>query len=254
VAEAGTRATGWVRDEFLTACLDRPVIRVQDLAAAAQAVEHARTHPRWMVEARVPVDQVASLGRLTGQGFRLIDTNVQLDCAVAQLGAAEATSKEWSIRPAAPVDREVVVELAATQMSLSRFHLDPGIEPAFAAAVKRAWVGNFFESRRGDGLYVVDTAAGIAGFLLVLERGTQGIIDLIAVQPRVRGTGVVAALVGAWVARSPQLDRLLVGTQIANFRSLRAYAKLGFKVCAAAHVLHKHPDEARGNMNQEEQA
>jgi RimJ/RimL family protein N-acetyltransferase len=84
----------------------------------------------------------------------------------------------------------------------------------------------------------------VSGFLLVLERDRLGVVDLVAVEPRVRGTGAAGALVGTWRAASPHLERIVVGTQISNVRSLRAYGKLGFRVCSATHVLHRHPGDA----------
>jgi len=48
-------------------------------------------------------------------------------------------------------------------------------------------------------------------------------------------------LVATWCAESSHLERIVVGTQISNTRSLRAYGRLGFRVCSATHVLHRHP-------------
>lgn len=234
---------GWSSDEFLEQCLQRPVLRLQDPAAASSALDAARGNREWMIEARVPVDQVAALAQLTAQGFRVIDTNVQLDCAPALLITTPISSDKWRIRQAQPADREAVRELCAAQMTTSRFHLDPRIGAAASARVKRQWVGNFFEGKRGDRLYVADAPGGVTGFLLVLERGALGVIDLVALDPSIRGTGAMGALVAVWCAQSSKLDRIVVGTQISNTRSLRAYEKLGFRVCSAAHVLHRHPGD-----------
>lgn len=236
-------ASGWSRDEFLGQCLGRPVFRLQSAAAAPAALAAARAHGDWMIEARVAVEDVGALARLTAVGFRVIDTNVQLDCAPAALASVAISSDRWRIRRAEAADRDVVRELCAAQMTTSRFHLDPRIGAEASARVKRDWVGNFFDGKRGDRLYVVDARDHVAGFLLVLERGTLGVIDLIAVEPRVRGTGAAGALVAVWRNDCPLLERIVVGTQISNTRSLRAYGKLGFKVCGATYVLHRHPGD-----------
>jgi ribosomal protein S18 acetylase RimI-like enzyme len=230
----------WSRDEFLGRCLGKPVFRLKDAAAASAALEAARAHDDWMIEARTAVDDVPALARLTALGFRVIDTNVQLDCAPAALAGIATSSDRWSIRRAQQADRDAVRELCAAQMTTSRFHLDPRIGAQASARVKRDWVGNFFDGTRGDGLYVVDADGAVAGFLLVLVRGSLGVIDLIAVEPGVRGTGAAGALVAAWREATPQLERIVVGTQISNTRSLRAYGKLGFRVCGATYVLHRH--------------
>jgi ribosomal protein S18 acetylase RimI-like enzyme len=237
-------SAGWTRDEFLERCLARPVFRLQDVAAVSGAIAQAEAGRNSMIEARVPVEEVQALAQLTVRGFRVIDTNVQLDCAPGSLRIPVSTSGGWVIRRARPADREPVRELAAQQLTTSRFHLDPRIGQEASARVKREWVGNFFEAKRGNHMFVVDTSTGLAGFLLVLERETLGVIDLVAVEPRVRGTGAAAALVDAWRAASPHLERIVVGTQISNVRSLRAYGKLGFRVCSATYVLHRHPGDA----------
>jgi GNAT superfamily N-acetyltransferase len=234
----------WTRDPFLEHCLERPVYRLREPAAASRAIVAARTSREWMIEARVSVEQVATLAALTALGFLIIDTNIQLDCRRDSLAGTSPRAGTWSVRASRPADRHAVERIAAHQLTASRFHLDPRIGGHLAARVKREWVGNFFEGRRGERLLVVDTDAGVRGFLLVLEREALGVIDLVALEPDVRGSGAAAALVESWRTGSPQLERFLVGTQISNVRSLRAYAKLGFRVCAAAHVLHKHAGDA----------
>ena len=237
-------SVGWMRDEFLGRCLERPVWRLEDNSAASLAIAAARAERDWMIDARVPVGQIEALAQLTAQGFRIIDTNVQLDCAVDALTVVTTFSNDWHLRPARAADRGVVQELAARYLNTSRFHLDPRLGQPVGARVKREWVSNFFEAKRGDHMFVVESHAGVCGFLLVLERDSLGTIDLIAVEPQVRGTGAAGALVDAWRTSSRHLKRLLVGTQISNVRSLRAYEKLGFRVCAATHVLHRHSADA----------
>jgi hypothetical protein len=237
-------AAGWSRDEFLEQCLERPVFRLRDPSAASQAVAAAQANRNWMIEARVPVEQVEVLASLTSQGFRIIDTNVQLDCRSDALTIAARRAGDWYVRAARPADRPIVERIAALQLTMSRFHLDPRIGAQLAERVKRKWVGNFFAAQRGDRMLVVDGAAGVQGFLLVLERDALGVIDLVALEPAIRGSSATAALVESWRTGSPGLERLLVGTQISNVRSLRAYAKLGFRVCAASHVLHRHSVDA----------
>jgi hypothetical protein len=236
--------TEWAHDEFLERCLERVVIRLRDVAAAAHAIAAAESGSKWMIEARVPAEQVEQLALLTSQGFRVIDTNVQLDCAPEALSAPVPSSHNWWVRSAQASDRALVREVAAQHLTTSRFHLDPKIGMHAGAQVKRNWVDNFFTGSRGDHMYVVDTPGGIRGFLLVLERDALGIIDLVALDPGVRGSGAAGALVHAWQGESPHLRRILVGTQVSNVRSLRAYAKLGFRQCSATYVLHRHPSGA----------
>jgi ribosomal protein S18 acetylase RimI-like enzyme len=236
-------AAGFSRDEFLGARLGRVVLRLKDIASVDGALASVRGESQWMIETRVPADDVTALGRLTARGFRVVDTNVQLDSPAGTFRLSVPGKSAWTVRAACPADRDGVRELCGAEMTTSRFHLDPQIGDAAAASVKRDWVGNFFEGKRGEGLYVVDAASAVAGFLLVIERGTEGIIDLVAVGPAARGSGALRALLTAWCVARPKLERIVVGTQISNTRSLRAYEKLGFRVCGASYVLHRHADQ-----------
>jgi len=193
-----------------------------------------------MVEAKVSTEHPALVANLTKLGFWLIDTNVQLDVPAAALLNVPLPngSRSWRIRDAKPDDRSALAHLVARNMVTSRYHLDPRIEPARATAFKQVWLSNFFQGRRGDGLLVADADTGVQGFLLVLEKGDQGVIDLIAVDPALRGTGVVRGLIRAWLQRAPQITRVVVGTQVSNVASLRAYGKLGFRICATSYLLH----------------
>jgi GNAT superfamily N-acetyltransferase len=232
-----------VPDAFVGSHLGRRVYRLTDPARAAEALgQVASGGEPALVEVKIPVADVRTIGFLTSLGFRVIDTGVELDAVPAALAArvAKRDSRTWRVRPATPVDREAVERVAGGNLVTSRFHLDPQIEPERASGLKRAWAGNFFDGRRGDRLFVAEADRGVAGFLLVLERDGEGFIDLIALDPILRGTGAAGALIRAWLECVPSLRRVVVGTQLSNVQSLRAYNKLGFRVCGASHVLHYH--------------
>lgn len=228
-------------DRFVGAQLGFPVYRLTDATRGGEALSQAALCRPAMVEAKVPVASVGTAIGLTSLGFRVIDTGIQLDVpAVAIAATAVSTSVPWRVRDAVPADRDAVERVSGDNLITSRFHLDPQIDVERATSLKRAWAGNFFDGRRGQRLLVAETEEGVSGFLLALERGTEGVIDLVALDPVLRGSGALAGLVSAWIERAPALARLVVGTQVSNVRSLRAYNRLGFRVCAAAYVLHYH--------------
>ncbi len=149
------------------------------------------------------------------------------------------------IRNATLADRSEVERVAGDNLVTSRFHLDPQIEPARARRLKQAWLGNYFDGKRGERLLVAECDKAVGGFLLVLERRDVGTIDLIALDPRLRGSGAFAGLIRAWLDSAPAISRVVVGTQISNVRSLRSYCRIGFRVCATAYVLHYHGDNGQ---------
>jgi ribosomal protein S18 acetylase RimI-like enzyme len=231
-----------VPDAFTGGHLGRRVYRLIDPDRAAEALGQVVGGEPVLIEAKIPVADVRTVALLTSLGFRVIDTGVQLDALPAALLARvpKRESSTCRVRTATPADRAAVERVAGDNLVTSRFHLDPQIEPARASGLKRAWVGNFFEGRRGDRLFVAESDRGVAGFLLVLERDGEGVIDLIALDPILRGTGAAGALILAWVECAPALTRVVVGTQVSNVQSLRAYDKLGFRVCGASYALHHH--------------
>lgn len=229
-------------DRFSSEQLGLSVYRLVEAARAREALNLLSDAPRpFMVEAKVPADTVTSVATLTALGFRVIDTGIQLDVHCRGLETrASHPAAAWCVRDAVPDDREAVERVSGDNLTTSRFHLDPQIDPGRASRLKRAWAGNFFDGRRGERLLVVETDHGVSGFLLVLEKGIEGIIDLVALDPELRGTGALDGLLRGWLERAPALTRLIVGTQVSNVSSLRAYGRLGFRVCGAAYVLHYH--------------
>ena len=228
-------------DAFAGQYLGMAVYRLQRPESASDALRQVDGHPGpWMVEVKVPTDAVALVGQLTALGFWIIDTSVQLDAPAALFRAAPISSPggAWRLRDAGPGDREAVARVVEENMTTSRYHLDPRIDPARATRFKSVWATNFFEGLRGQRLLVAEDARGVGAILLVLEQGGRGVIDLVAVDQRLRGAGTVSGLIRAWLAGSPHVVNVQVGTQVSNIASLRAYGKLGFRVCAASYVLH----------------
>lgn len=234
----------WTIDPFLGDLLDKTVYRLADPRRASEAIAAAGQDGSWMIETKVPVDAVDVLAVLCDLGFHVIDTNVQLDSPAAGLELCSSLPDEVEVRDTRSEDRSAVERVASENLVLSRFHLDGRIGIEQGRRIKRAWAGNYFEGRRGDRLLVVDNNGSVGGFLLVLQHGSLGVIDLVALEPALRGRGVLGALIHAWLTKTPAIDRVMVGTQIANVGSLRAYGKLGFRVCGSTHVLHCHGTSA----------
>lgn len=227
-------------DGFASGHLGLSVFRLTDVAAAREALAGITTEPgAVLVEVKVPVERVADVAALTALGFWVVDTAVQLDApAPTLIAAAVPVGADSRVRDAEPTDREVVARIVGENMINSRYHLDPRIDPTRASAFKRAWVSNFFDGLRGQRLLVTVGARGVGAILLVLEKGNQGVIDLIAVDQAHRGSHSAARLIQMWLTSSPHLASVLVGTQVSNLPSLRLYGRLGFRVCGASHVLH----------------
>jgi ribosomal protein S18 acetylase RimI-like enzyme len=188
--------------------------------------------------AKVPVGDLAQLERFAAAGFRIVDTNVTLECPASQYAGAREPA---NVHPATPADREGVLDIAATAFHWSRFHRDPRLPRALADKVKRAWAEDCLIGKRGEEVLVLAEEGLPAGFLAVLKAGSAAVIDLVAVHPQRQGRRLGEALTQAFAARwAKRAERLRVGTQLANTAALRLYERLGFRVAEAKYVLHAH--------------
>jgi ribosomal protein S18 acetylase RimI-like enzyme len=223
------------RDPWLSEVLGRPVLRVGDASGEAVA-RHMRTTPGATYYARVATADTARVAELTGAGLRVVDCGVTLERAPdpAPLAVAEVSE-------AGEADAAAVARIGGAAFGMSRFHLDPGMRPGEADAIKREWARNCAAGTRGAGTLVTREGAEVTGFLSVVATADARVIDLVAVDPGRRGRGLGRRLVDAFVARwSPDGLTLRVGTQAANVASLRMYEGCGFRVASTAYALHGH--------------
>jgi GNAT superfamily N-acetyltransferase len=221
--------------------LQPPYERVSEAALAAAA----GGKPAFFY-CKVPVAEAGQVARLTGCGFRVVDTQLTFERGVE----APATSARREVALAGPMEHAAVLDIAGTCFRYSRFHLDPHLPQPVAHAIKRAWAQSYVERRRGEELLVVHDDAGPAGFLAVLlareAPGPVAVIDLVGVASGRQGRGSGAALVDAFCARWGGRAKLLrVGTQVANTPSVRLYERCGFRLAAASYVLHAHVREGK---------
>lgn len=134
--------------------------------------------------------------------FKHVGTLVSLRIA----GKGEMTS----CRPAVPEDIATCREIAKS-FRYDRFHADPRIPLDKANELKGRWIENAIRGR-AERVWVAE-----GGFLSVLAGGR---IDLICVEPRMRGRGIARRLLQQAFRHYPALN---VGTQLANEESLKLY-------------------------------
>ncbi|WP_259312735.1 GNAT family N-acetyltransferase [Capillimicrobium parvum] len=175
-------------------------------------------------------ERVAQLQALCDAGMRVVDVGVTL----ARTGTAQPLRLEW----AEPGDAEALARIAETAFTRTRFHLDPDIPDAVATAIKRDWVANALAGARGDGVLVQRRDGVAVGFLVLVKRGDDAVIDLIGVAPEHQGAGVGRTLVRGLLGMVP--GAVSVGTQAANVGSIRFYERLGFGTTATVYNLHRH--------------
>ncbi len=226
-------------DAWLARTLGRPTfgLRLPLPAASQLAAVLAQLPGEVFCFAKVPDGDDASSAILEGCGFRQVDTQVTLERA-----APPAPALPWTqVRRAEPCDREAVLDIAGSCFRWSRFHQDERIGLPAAHAVKRAWVANCLDGKRGEEVLVALAEGRPVGFLAVFLAQDAAVIDLIGVAMDSQRRGIGAALVETFIARwRGRAPRLRVGTQAVNAPSIALYEACGFRRVRETRVLHAH--------------
>ena len=227
-----------VTDQFIGDILGKPTWRVTEPAEITP--DMFRIGPDGFAYAKVACADITSIKALEKSGFNLIETNTQFDRSNTEPWPEVELPSYHSTRFAEPADVAAVEKVAATSFVYTRFHLDPMIPDKMANDIKSHWAGNFFTGTRGDWMVVLIFHGKVVGFLQLLSKDGTNIIDLIAVDKTHQGRGLAAGMVEFAAKQCGEWDRMLVGTQISNIPSTRAYEKLGFRMCDSSYVFHYH--------------
>ncbi len=188
---------------------------------------------------KLPVDDLSSIHFFEKNNFNLIDTNVVLEKHVLK----EDLNGEGNVEILFAEDEDFfgICKTARESFAFSRFHLDSHFSKKTADLIKEKWAGNFFKGKRGDYMIVARSRGKVVGFLQLLSRGVDIVIDLIAVSADQRNKGVASGMIGFAQNECGKPDgKIIVGTQIANIASLRVYQKCGFLHSHSSYVFHCH--------------
>jgi len=219
-----------------------------DAEPGAALAAHAAAQARAFYFAKLDTRRVAQARQLAGAGMYVVDVNVVFSLDRPPVHAPGPIAGVEVGEPAAH-DSEAVLDVAENAFEVSRFHLDPRVSKELAGRIKRAWVASYLRKLRGDRLFVARREGRAVGFLAALwaePAQETAVIDLIGVAPDQHRRRIGEALVNAFVAHyRPAARALIVGTQVANIRSMRFYEKLGFSMSRSQYVLHGHVRDGR---------
>ena len=187
---------------------------------------------------KIPVTQVDAISYVEKRGFHLLDTNIVLDMPIKNVELSGYSDVRFSIHD----DEDIVAIIARDNFVYTRFHLDPIIDNSMADKIKEQWVRNFYKGQRGDAMVVATVNDVPIGFLQLLYKKDQVIIDLIAVDKQHRGKSVAADMIAFAMREKNDCSKIIVGTQIANIPSLRFYERMGFRIFDSTYVFHYHTE------------
>ncbi|MEP4378227.1 MAG: GNAT family N-acetyltransferase [Alphaproteobacteria bacterium] len=188
------------------------------------------------IDARVPVADLARPQALRAAGFTLVDTSLSF----LRTGRVETAQFNADVGMGDPDDADHVARIAGENFRTDRFHADPEIDDRIADRIKADWARNFFAGQRGEWMVVGRQNGQVSGFLQLLDRDGDVVIDLVAVNSAARNTGLARAMITFAAGTCNPGAPIRVGTQLANTASIRLYESLGFRFDSASHIFHRH--------------
>jgi ribosomal protein S18 acetylase RimI-like enzyme len=237
-----------VADEWLSQRLNKPVFSLPTTKFLSENLFRLKQELQavpLMAYAKVSVQKTVEGMMLQDMGFRVIDTQVEMQRPLRTFDALPTSVVP--IRWALDSDRDEVVSLAAESFHVSRFHLDPLIDNKQADQIKKGWAESFFLNQRGDEMILACEGKSIIGFASLIKLEDSLRIDLIAVKESHRGKQIAEEMMtfaeyqfGSWFEGRPMLS---VGVQLANSSSLALYQRMGFTIRESLYVMHIHQDD-----------
>ncbi|NJB67092.1 ribosomal protein S18 acetylase RimI-like enzyme [Desulfobaculum xiamenense] len=233
------------RDEWLARRLGRPAFVVDgcllsglDAVAIRSALGALLSMKSVFAWTRILADAAGTACVLRHLGFLPVVTAVTMERRLDE--DFPAGSGAISVRMARGEDEEAVRRIARESFTWSRFHRDPFIPRAAADALKEEWAANFFVGSRGDAMVVAEDGGAVVGFALFFCRGSDLVLDLVAVAAQARGAGVAGAMMAHASRELGRFSILRTVTQAENAPAMACYRKAGFRSVAVERVFHYH--------------
>ncbi len=191
------------------------------------------------IDTKISTNNISEINEIQKNGFELIE------CELSFKKSNNFFQKEYNsnviIRLSKKRDESEIREIASKSFIQSRFYKDPNFDKKTASKIKEEWAANFFKGARGDHLIVAEKNNSVIGFLLILIKKNNLIIDLIAVDEKNRGLGIAKSMIlFAEKNLMNDLRSVLVGTQLSNLSAINLYNSLGFQLISSNYAFHLH--------------
>jgi ribosomal protein S18 acetylase RimI-like enzyme len=201
-----------------------------------QSLENHLGEKEIFSDVKLSTSEIELVSQIETLGYNLVDTNVTFDIEIEK----KNLKGKSVVEKANESDREMTATIASKSFEYSRFHLDHKIKKKSANLLKEKWVENYFYGKRGDNMLLAKVGDEVAGFIQLLERGNDVIIDLIGVSSDFRRQYIAHDLMAETCNLYPNKKKIIVGTQVSNIPSVRMYENFGFRLCDSSYVFHYH--------------
>lgn len=203
--------------------------------------------PTGLVQAKVPVSDVAYVDFLQQHQFQLVETAVEfsLDLTIFREDRTACTG-----RIATAQDLPALKAWIGNAFPESRFR-PPYFTKAENQRFYQHWIENAVAGRFDDVCLIIEKNGKQQGAVSVRIEGEQATVGLLAVNVAYRGQGIGKALIHNAVAfvRTAQADnhnlckRLRITTQLSNLPAMRLYQSVGAKMVQSDYWFYYQPPE-----------
>jgi len=235
----------FIKDEWLSEQIAKSVyqLKVNDLlednfAQDWKVFKKCHIKENYFVFSKISTTSVNMWQCLEKANFKLIDTNVKFELH-GNISFERKQQKDIEICFAKKKHQQAAGEIARDNFIYSRFHLDPLINNNIASQIKENWVKNYFSGKRGDEMILALLNDKPVGFLQLIIKDRELLIDLIGVDKEIQSKGLASAMI-KYAEENINHTGIKVGTQIGNLPSIKLYQKLGFVFTGSDYVFHYH--------------
>ncbi len=209
-----------VKDKWMSKQIGKDVYNVDDHSFSDRGY---KSHSLYCIKISISYD----VSNYYHYGFKFINTEVILESSRIH---PRILYKEGTIDNA--------LRIAESCYKYDRWHMDSQIDNKIVDKIKRNWLKNCIEGKRGDKVFIMEN-----GFLASrIEEGDGqdfAIIDLMGVDPEHQNKCIGTKLVKLFTHKY-YFYKYRVTTQLENVVSIKLYEKLGFKIVDYKYVLHYH--------------
>ena len=214
--------------------------RADNVEAAADLLQFARSTDLDLLIVRCPVEAVAAAQALERSGAFLTDTLVYYRGPTSGFVLSAAPSP--SVRLCQEADRASLQAIARASFAgfFGHYHADPRLDPIAATEGYVEWASSALADAASVVL-VSETDGSLSGFLTAkkLDAKTCEIV-LTGVAPEFQRRGIYAALFReiGYLARRQGASELLVSTQLANLAPQKVWTRAGLEIDHAVYTFH----------------
>ena len=152
-------------------------------------IDHIKEN--YLVFAKVSTRSVNIWQYLEKADFKLIDTNVNFELNGNKISNKQLNN-DIECCFSEKKHQQGIEKIAEDNFLCSRFHLDPLIDNYIANQIKKNWVKSYFLSKRGNKMVLALLNNQPVGFLQLIIKEEELIIDLIGVDKIAQGRGVAS--------------------------------------------------------------